>query len=209
MDGTVLDTEPMYKKAWKAAFQKEGLHFSDELFNQCVGLSVPLCKKLINGTYNDPNLFQTIFPIAAAWAFNYKKLNGVPVKAGFYELSDFLKQNGIVSVIATSTSHEAAVEDLTYSKIIDHFKGVIGGDDIENGKPGPDPYIKAAELAGFPVSDCIAIEDSLNGIRSAVAANVKCVYVKDFIDISSEIKDVVYKSVNTLDEVIDIIKDIG
>jgi beta-phosphoglucomutase-like phosphatase (HAD superfamily) len=209
MDGTVLDTEPMYKKAWKAAFGKNGHEFSDELFNRCVGLSVPLVKKLLNDTYNDPKFFETTFPIAASWAFNYKKLNGVPVKKGFYELSEFLEQSDIVSVIATSTSHDAAVEDLSYSQIINRFKGVIGGDDVQNGKPNPDPYIKAAALAGFDVSECIAIEDSINGIRSAVAAGVRCIYIRDFLDIPREIEDSVYARCESLDEVIDIIKKIN
>jgi beta-phosphoglucomutase-like phosphatase (HAD superfamily) len=207
MDGTVLDTEPMYKKAWKSAFDKEGYEFCEELFNKCVGLSIPLVRALINNTYEDPDLFGKMFPVAASWAFNYKKMNGVPVKAGFFELSEFLEHNGIKRVIATSTSHDAAVEDLTYSKIIHHFSGIIGGDDVKNGKPGPEPYLKAAELAGFEVEECLAVEDSVNGIRSALAAGVRCVYIKDFIDIPDEIEKLVFKRVCSLDEIIDIIKN--
>ena len=71
MDGTVLDTEPMYKKAWKSAFVRAEYEFSDELFNQCVGLPVSLCKQLINQTYNDPDLFGKTFPMAASFAHNY------------------------------------------------------------------------------------------------------------------------------------------
>ena len=66
MDGTVLDTEPMYKRAWKAAFDSAGYEFSEELFNKCVGLSVVLVKKLVNETYNNPDLFSITFPKAAA-----------------------------------------------------------------------------------------------------------------------------------------------
>jgi HAD superfamily hydrolase (TIGR01509 family) len=209
MDGTVLDTEPMYKRAWKSAFERTGLEFDDELFNKCVGLPVPMCKALLNETYNDPEFFSKTFPMAAAWAANYKELNGVPVKSGFYELIDYLKEKGIVSVIATSTGHDAAVEDLTCSKIIDHFIGVIGYNDVENGKPAPDPYLAAAKLAGFPVEECLAVEDSVNGIRSAVAAGVRCVYIKDFLDIPDEIESMVYKKVRSLDELIAIIEAIG
>jgi beta-phosphoglucomutase-like phosphatase (HAD superfamily) len=209
MDGTVLDTEPMYKRAWKSAFDRLGKEFSDELFNKCVGLPVPLCKKLLNETYGDPDFFAKTFPLAASWASNYKELNGVPVKAGFRELNDYLRQNGIVSVIATSTGHDAAVEDLTRSGIIGDFVGIIGYNDVENGKPAPDPYLKAAELAGFPVSECLAIEDSVNGIRSAVAAEVRCVYIKDFVDIPEEVEGMVYRRVASLEEVIGIIKEIN
>jgi beta-phosphoglucomutase-like phosphatase (HAD superfamily) len=209
MDGTVLDTEPMYKRAWKSAFSQSEYEFSEELFNKCVGLPIHMTRKLINETYDNPSLFDTTFPVAASWAHNYKKMNGVPVKSGFYELSDFLKEQGIKRVIATSTSHHAAVDDLTCSNVIDHFLGIIGGDDVENGKPAPDPYIKAAELAGVPTEECLAIEDSTNGIRSAVSAGVRCVYIKDFLDVMPEIESMVYRRVTTLDEVIGIIKGIN
>ena len=209
MDGTVLDTEPMYKRAWKSAFEKTGHEFFEDLFDKCVGLSVPRIKKLINETYGEDDLFDRAFPLAAAWAHNYKKLNGVPVKEGFFKLDAFLKEKGIVSVIATSTSHDAAVEDLTHSKILDRFIGIIGGDDVENSKPAPDPYIKAAALAGFPPEECLAVEDSSNGIRSAVAAGVRCIYIKDFVDVLPEIEQIVYRKVGNLSAIIDILQEGG
>ncbi|MDR0222685.1 MAG: HAD family phosphatase [Oscillospiraceae bacterium] len=207
MDGTVLDTEPMYKKAWKAAFEREGYEFNEELFNKCVGLSVALCKKLINETYGDSGLFDKTFPVAASWVYNYKKANGIPIKAGFVELSDYLRDNGVKSVIATSTSHNAAVEDLTYSGIIDRFDGIVGGDDTENGKPFPDPYIKAAELAGVGRDECIAVEDSKNGITSAHSAGIRCVYAKDFLEVPSETEEKAFRKVKSLKEIINIIKE--
>ncbi|MCL2633937.1 MAG: HAD family phosphatase [Oscillospiraceae bacterium] len=208
MDGTVLDTEPMYKKAWKAAFDKAGYEFSEELFNKCVGLSVALCKKLINETYSDDELFNKTFPLAASWVHNYKKLNGIPVKKGFFELSDYLQENSIKAVIATSTGHAAAVEDLTSAGILNRFDGVIGGDDTEQGKPFPDPFLAAAKLAGFPIDDCIAVEDSKNGVMSATSAGVRCIYVKDFIDIPADVEKRTFKRVNSLDEIIPIIADL-
>ena len=209
MDGTVLDTEPVYKRAWKSAFERAGHEFSDMVFNKCVGLPVPLIKKCVNEHYCDPELFGVTFPMAASWAHNYKKANGIPVKSGFGELSEFLEKKGIKSIIVTSTSHHPAVEDLTRSGIINRFAGVVGGDDIANGKPAPDPYIKAAELAGAPLNDCIAVEDSVNGIRSAVAAGVRCVYIKDFLDIPKEVERMIFKRVNRLDEIIGIIEGLA
>ncbi|MDR0197840.1 MAG: HAD family phosphatase [Oscillospiraceae bacterium] len=209
MDGTVLDTEPMYKKAWKAAFDKETHEFSEELFNKCVGLSVRLCKKLINETYGDDKVFDRTFPFAASWVYNYKKANGIPVKAGFVELSDFLDANGVKSLIVTSTSHNAAMEDLTSSGIANRFFGVVGGDDTERGKPFPDPYARAAEITGFGRGECIAVEDSENGVSSAVSAGIRCVYVKDMLDIPKEVERMAFRKVDSLGKIIDIIKEEG
>ncbi|MCL1904460.1 MAG: HAD family phosphatase [Oscillospiraceae bacterium] len=208
MDGTILDTEPVYKKAWKSAFERANVEFSNELFDKCVGLPISLTKKYVTEYYNDAELFDITFPMAAAWAARYKEWNGIPIKPGFFELQDFLQKKGIVSVIATSTSHEAAVEDLTYSNIFNCFKGIIGGDDVEKGKPSPAPYIKAAALAGASVDECIAVEDSINGIRSAVSAGVKCVFIRDFLDIPDNIENMIYKRVNDLSEVIGVINNL-
>jgi len=205
MDGTVLDTENMYREAWRGAFERTEHEFSEELFNKCIGLPISVMEKLVNDSYGVSGVFEETFQTAAAIATKHKKTHGVPIKAGFYELSDFLKERGIKSVVATSTEHDTAVKDLTESGIISRFIGVIGGDDVKNGKPAPDPYVRAAELAGVPTENCIAIEDSVNGIRSAAAAGVRCVYIKDVVDIPPEIEELVFKKANSLDEVIGII----
>ena len=209
MDGTVIDTEAVYTLAWQAAFEKLGMEFPTELFSRCIGLSLVMSRACVNEHYNDPEFFDKVFPIAASWVYNYQKLNGVPVKAGFAELIDYLDENGIKAVIATSTSHAAAVQNLKDAKIFHRFVGLIGGDDVENGKPGPEPFLRAAQLANADVSECLAVEDSANGVRSAVAAGVRCIHVCDVVDIGNELKSTLFRSVTTLDEIIGIIEELN
>ena len=63
------------------------------------------------------------------------------------------------------------------------FDLVLGGDDVQFGKPHPEPYLKAAELLGVNANECVAFEDSLNGIASAEAAGTVAIGVPNLIEI--------------------------
>jgi beta-phosphoglucomutase-like phosphatase (HAD superfamily) len=65
----------------------------------------------------------------------------------------------------------------------DCFDVIVAGDDVRQGKPHPEPYLKAAELLGVKAEDCVAFEDSLTGLRSAEAAGTKAVGIKNIVEI--------------------------
>jgi beta-phosphoglucomutase-like phosphatase (HAD superfamily) len=68
----------------------------------------------------------------------------------------------------------------------DCFDVIVAGDDVRQGKPHPEPYLKAAELLGVKAEDCVAFEDSLTGLRSAEAAGTKAVGIKNIVEIPSQ-----------------------
>ena len=76
------------------------------------------------------------------------------------------------------------------------------------GKPSPEPYLKAAEALGLSPEECLAVEDSANGIRSAHAAGTKCVYIKDIADISEDAKALSAHQTTSLDKIINIIGEL-
>jgi len=206
MDGTVTDTEPLYIEAWKKAFEKEPYDFDETIFSRCVGLSVVLCEEIVDEYYGEKGFYRRAVKTASEWMKYYAETDGIPIKTGFYKLSGFLRENGIKAVIATSSKHADAVRTLTCAGVIDRFDGIVGGDNTERGKPYPDPYIKAAELAGAGKAECLAVEDSRNGVISAYEAGIRCVYIKDMLDIPPETEKLAYKRADSLDEIIDIIK---
>jgi beta-phosphoglucomutase-like phosphatase (HAD superfamily) len=57
------------------------------------------------------------------------------------------------------------------------FSNVIARDDVVTGKPAPDLFLKAAEVLGYPIADCLVLEDSPIGIAAAVAAGARCFYL--------------------------------
>jgi HAD superfamily hydrolase (TIGR01509 family) len=56
-----------------------------------------------------------------------------------------------------------------------YFDRIITGDDVEKGKPDPEPYLKAAKELGVHPEECVVVEDSINGVKSAKAAGMKCI----------------------------------
>jgi HAD superfamily hydrolase (TIGR01509 family) len=79
--------------------------------------------------------------------------------------------------IALTTSAQRAMQELAFSQfdLSRYFDVVVTGNDITHGKPHPEPYLKTAERIGYPPLQCLVIEDSTNGVRSAKAAGCQAV----------------------------------
>lgn len=99
--------------------------------------------------------------------------DGVDGVKGAKELLMDIKKNNIKTAVASSSAY-----DLIYT-VIDAlgerelFDKILSGEDVENGKPAPDVFLKAAELLGVEPSECIVIEDSTNGVKAGVAAGMR------------------------------------
>ena len=86
------------------------------------------------------------------------------------------------------------------------FFKIVGGDSIENGKPAPDIYLKAARELCLETESCIALEDSPNGIIAAFSAGCKPIMIPDLTEPTEELKPLLYDCLPTLFNVIDILK---
>lgn len=98
-----------------------------------------------------------------------------------------MHERGIKIGLATSTVRERAIGYLTDHDIYKYFDKLIFGDMIEHGKPAPDIYLKACEELGVQPEEAIAVEDSINGIKSAGTAGLYPVMVIDLIKPNDEI----------------------
>ena len=115
---------------------------------------------------------------------------GIPVKAGVRELLSFLKINGYRLGLASSTRYAVVKEELEGAGLFDFFEIVVGGDMVRRSKPAPDIYQKACEeLAVEPY----AVEDSKNGVRSAVEAGLRVFLIPDLIAPDDEMKKMAYQ----------------
>jgi len=82
---------------------------------------------------------------------------------------------GIGSALATSAGRKRTLESLKLLSISKYFSVVVTGDDVRNPKPAPDIFLLAARKMGVGPEDCVVVEDSVAGVRAAVAAGMKCV----------------------------------
>ena len=102
---------------------------------------------------------------------------GVDVKAGF-DMLHHLQATGIGRAVATSSAgHKARpFADVGLLPLFDH---VTGGDEVKAGKPAPDVYLDAARKLGIAPADCLALEDSENGVTAALAAGMTVIQIPD------------------------------
>ncbi|KAK8829060.1 hypothetical protein WA556_005617 [Blastocystis sp. ATCC 50177/Nand II] len=100
----------------------------------------------------------------------FKKIRGAE------SLTQFFKDHGVKQYMATSTPRSLIGAKLAPHKdMIDRFDGIVTADDVVHGKPAPDIFLKAAELAGVPPSRCIVFEDSPFGVQGGLAGGMRVV----------------------------------
>jgi HAD superfamily hydrolase (TIGR01509 family) len=113
---------------------------------------------------------------------------GVALKPGVVDLLDQLDRARLPRAICTSSSPAAVVSHLGPSGILPRFDFIIANGDYQNGKPHPEPYLTAAGRLGAKPEDCLALEDSHNGVRSAHAAGMMTIMVPDLLEATEEIR---------------------
>lgn len=204
-DGTIIDTEPLHLRMWVEELKNQGYPATDDILFECIGLNYPSMNVLLKGYFGDGFEIEPFIPVVNEKVRIYELENGIPLKKGFIELSDYLREKNIRCAVATSSMHDEAVFCLTHLDIIDRFDVIIGGDEIDNGKPAPDIFIKAREALGFEADECIILEDSENGVKAALASGSQCVWIPDMKEIPTELIDRTIR-LNSLDEVINIIE---
>ena len=106
---------------------------------------------------------------------------------------DHLASLGIPLAVGTSSRRNSALWKLQKAGIADRFTYIVGGDEVKNGKPAPDIFLKAAELLDVPVSSCVGFEDSPAGLMALAAAGIASVFIKDVIEPPEEVLATVWR----------------
>ncbi len=179
LDGTLIDSEPVFKVVAKRAAREFDQCFTDELYLDLVGLPGIEVESGIREAFGQN------FPMEEfrdSFATNWEQhvgRHGIAIKSGALDLVDRLDELGVAYAIATSTPHNRALQSLQLAGLENRFKTVIGGDQIEHGKPAPDSYLLAAKTIATEPNRCIAIEDSKVGVRAAAAAKMYTIMIPD------------------------------
>lgn len=175
MDGTLVDTEPYWIATEYELAALHGAAWSQEHALNLVGNDL-----LVSGEYIREHMGLELSPAEIVDFL----LDGVirrvreeiPWRPGALELLTALGEAGIPCALVTM-SYRRLVDPVLAHLDDSAFAVVVSGDTVENGKPHPEPYLRAASLLGVEAQDCLAIEDSDTGATSAAAAGctVLCV----------------------------------
>ncbi|MBQ4105780.1 MAG: HAD family phosphatase [Clostridia bacterium] len=207
MDGLLIDTESLSFEALKYDCAERGLTLTMEQFLSIRSLSLPKCEEKFKGYFGDDFDFYGCFENHTAYMNEHIAKHGVPMKKGADSILRFGKEQGLRLALATSTPLEIAEGWLREIGLWEYFDKVQSAANIKHGKPAPDVYLAASELLGLKASECMAFEDSPNGVRSASSAGCMTVMVPDLSGPDQELSKLIFASVRDLDEAVELIKN--
>jgi beta-phosphoglucomutase family hydrolase len=200
MDGLMFDTERLVINAWEKVGKEFGIDISKDIVIETMGLNVLGTEKVFKKHLGDDFPFYEIRGKRVKYVMDFIEKNGVPVKPGLYELLELLEQMKIQKAVATSTEREKACKVLTFAGVVERFDSIVYGDEIKNGKPNPDIFLKAAEHLGVSPEKCIVLEDSENGIKAAYKAGMYPIMIPDVKQPSAEVSGMAFKIFDSLVE---------
>ena len=198
MDGILLDTESLCFECWKRAGAERGLQDVEGTYRLCLGSNTKDTMDILHDRYGGDFDARGFYARTGELFRVVESERGLSLMPGVRECLDSLKASGFRLAVASSTRSEAVHRQLAAAEIISFFETITCGDTVEHSKPAPDIYLKACGSLGLAPAECLAVEDSPNGVRSAVAAGIRCVMVPDQIQPTEEIRLLAWKVLPSL-----------
>ena len=201
MDGTLIDTEKYYHIYWMEAVRHFGYEITDEQAYELRSLGSPFVQEYFRKLYGSDFDYETVDAYRKQLMEPVLEEKGIELKPGAKELLAFLKKKGMITAIATATDPARTEKYLKSLGLHDYFEKIISARMVKKGKPAPDVYIYACSELGLQPAECMAVEDSPNGVRSAYAAGCKVVMVPDQTQPDEELSRLLYKKADSLLEI--------
>lgn len=206
MDGLMIDSENATYRVFKKVLANYGYNMTKDFYVTLLGNTRPTVTKKYKQEFGED------FDVDKYIKEGYDVLEaefiseGIPVKKGLVNLLKYLKDNNYKTIVASS-SIKARVQNVIETLNIDqYFDDIICGDDVQNGKPDPEIFLKACDKLGIDVSEAIVLEDSEAGIEASYKANIKVICIPDMKYPSTKHQEMTYKIADSLDDVVCILK---
>lgn len=178
MDGLLVDSETVWFRAEADVIEARGFKYTQEVREKLIGMRMDEFAVILVDHYQmDEPVERLVDEMNEAMLRLIPQL--VKPQPGAPELIDFAQAQGWPVAIASSSPVaiiEAIVESQGWG---DAFRVRCSADDVARGKPAPDVYLAAAKALNVPPTKCLALEDSPNGARAAIAAGMTCYGVPD------------------------------
>lgn len=205
VDGTLLNTERIYMRAWVEAGKDFGYQIPDIALLQTRAVNkkeAEACFKRHCGQdfpYEDIRL--------ARVDVSEKIIENTPAAELLMpqaeELLRWLKDGGYTVAAASSTEIGKTKSHLEHAGLLGYFDVVVGGDMVTRGKPNPDIFLKAAEMAGAAIENCLVVGDSPADVFAAHGAGMKMVLIPDQVPANEKTSPLCWKIYEGLGQVMD------
>ena len=207
LDGTLIDTERLYRKYWPEALRHFGYVLSDERALMLRSLGRPFAPKQFREWFGEDFDYAEVRAYRKQIIEAHIKEHGVDAKPGARETLLALRELGITVAIATATDPERTERYLKLAGLDGLVETIISATMVAQGKPAADIYLYACSTLGLEPSECIAVEDAPNGVRSAFSAGCKVVMIPDQTEPDEELQTMLYARLDALPGLIGRVKE--
>lgn len=185
MDGTLIDSEPAWMAAEARLAAEFGIEWTPDDAESLVGIDLwdGARSFIARGVTMDADAIvaRLVDEVIADLG------DDLPARPGAIELLRQLREEGVpVALVTMSTRALVDRVEAAFAAALGAtpFDATIAGDECEQGKPHPEPYLRGAALLGVDAADAVAIEDSFTGVASALAAGITTIGVPHAVDVS-------------------------
>ncbi|MET0340764.1 MAG: HAD family phosphatase [Polyangiales bacterium] len=179
MDGLLLDSERPILEAWLTASRELCADISPEIFLSVLGRRAADAGAQFRASFPEGYPFDKARARVQELLAAHRDGCGFALKPGVLPLLGALKARGVPCAVASSTRRAEVERRLAKCDLTSYFQALVGGDEVERGKPDPDVFLRAAERLGVAPRGCVVFEDMEHGARGAIAAGMKVVLVPD------------------------------
>ncbi|MEX2446116.1 MAG: HAD-IA family hydrolase [Dehalococcoidia bacterium] len=178
LDGTLLDTEPIYLEVTAELLARHGRELDPEVRARMMGTPSRDAVLLLAQVLGDAAPFEAFNEERQARLL--ERFAAVDAMPGAVALTSHLHRHGVPLAVATSSTRDnVEVKTSRHGGWFAAFEAVVTGDDVEHGKPAPDIFLRAADRLGAPPASCLVFEDSPLGVEAALAAGMHVVAVPE------------------------------
>ncbi len=179
MDGVIVDTEPLHKKAYYQHFGELGISVDAELFSRFTGKSTRNVYQMIKEIFKiDTDVEALIQRKRTIFYGLFDSDPALQLLDGVEDLVKNLHSANFQLILASSAAKSTINRVFKRFDLFPYFSHLVSGEDFPESKPNPAIFIEAQRLSGNVKTSCIIIEDSTNGILAANRADIFCVGYK-------------------------------
>ena len=176
MDGVLVDTGWAHKQSWYDLAEKDGFKMSDDFFYKTFGMRNDQIIPMLTGQDTSSEEIERL----SLWKEErYRDIiaEKLTLPSGVGELLGDLKNSGFLMAVGSSAPKDNLDLVLERVKIHDYFDACVTGEEVTEGKPAPETFLKAAQKLGLSPNCCVVVEDAVQGVEAAIAAGMPVIAV--------------------------------
>lgn len=200
MDGVILDSESISDITWEQAAKEFNVQMTKEILNSCRGSNKNDILAKLSKIYGSDFDSEAFLNRTGVLFSQIETEKGIPLLPYAKEILSYLKPKYKIA-LASSTKGSTVQRQLQNCGVISFFEERITGEMVTHSKPNPEIYLMACKAIGLKPEECVAVEDSFNGIRSASAAGLCTIMVPDKVQPKKEIEILCWKVLKSLKEI--------